>query len=247
MYYPRFTKVIIHHFINNDKTVSKRNKIGMQTSRYDSLINTLRFVSAKEESQIFRARIPKSMTSLRCENPKLTRLILAMLQELYLYSRHESSRNMLLPNSLMSQFHLKNLRGSQRELRDQQREVRKKSLRDFHKTHPSGSGTATKIAPSAAKIKPSVTNKETSAKPGVTVVIEEESIKNEAKSWGRDEDDRNNDHESSNEGSDRESDSGDDNTQSDNEKGLDSGQETDENETTFKSNHEENKEENEDK
>ncbi|GJY45030.1 hypothetical protein Tco_0433243 [Tanacetum coccineum] len=40
----------------------------------------------------------------------------------------------------------------------QNEEVRKKSLRDFHKTHPSGFGTVTKTAPSAAKIKPSVTN-----------------------------------------------------------------------------------------
>ncbi|GJV24401.1 reverse transcriptase domain-containing protein [Tanacetum coccineum] len=43
----------------------------------------------------------------------------------------------------------------------------KKSLRDFHKTHPSGSGIVTKIAPNAAKIKPSVTNEGTSAKLGV--------------------------------------------------------------------------------
>ncbi|GJX34842.1 hypothetical protein Tco_0246399 [Tanacetum coccineum] len=57
------TKVIIHHFLTTDKTISKRNKIGMHTSRDDYLINTLRFVSAKEESQIYGARLPKSMTS----------------------------------------------------------------------------------------------------------------------------------------------------------------------------------------
>ncbi|GJS13901.1 hypothetical protein Tco_0408373, partial [Tanacetum coccineum] len=62
MYYPRFTKVIIHHFLTKDKTISKRNKIGMHTSRDDYLINTLRFVSTKEESQIYGARLPKSMT-----------------------------------------------------------------------------------------------------------------------------------------------------------------------------------------
>ncbi|GJX46792.1 hypothetical protein Tco_0271982 [Tanacetum coccineum] len=50
MYYPRFTKVIIHYFLTKDKTVSKRNKIGMHTSRDDYLINTLRFISANEES-----------------------------------------------------------------------------------------------------------------------------------------------------------------------------------------------------
>ncbi|GKG04669.1 hypothetical protein Tco_0315056, partial [Tanacetum coccineum] len=49
----------------------------------------------------------------------------------------------------------------------QYEEVQKKSLRDFHKTHPSGSGTVTKTTPSAAKIKPSVTNEGTGVKPGV--------------------------------------------------------------------------------
>ncbi|GKG32340.1 hypothetical protein Tco_0429850, partial [Tanacetum coccineum] len=55
----------------------------------------------------------------------------------------------------------------------QYKEVRKKSLRDFHKTHPSSSGTVTKLAPSAAKIKPSVTNEGTGAKPGVSDVTKE--------------------------------------------------------------------------
>nr|GFA08164.1 hypothetical protein [Tanacetum cinerariifolium] len=48
----------------------------------------------------------------------------------------------------------------------QYEEVRKKSLKEFHKTHPAGSGTVTKIAPSAAKIKPYVINEGTGAKPG---------------------------------------------------------------------------------
>nr|GEU93388.1 hypothetical protein [Tanacetum cinerariifolium] len=57
----------------------------------------------------------------------------------------------------------------------QYEEVRKKSLRDFHKTHPSGSSTVIKTAPSAAKIKPSVTNEGTGVKPGVPDVTKEES------------------------------------------------------------------------
>ncbi|GKD79885.1 hypothetical protein Tco_1342506 [Tanacetum coccineum] len=59
----------------------------------------------------------------------------------------------------------------------QYKEVLKKSLREFYKTHPSGSGTVTKIAPSATKIKPFVTNEGTGTKPGVPDVIEEESTK----------------------------------------------------------------------
>ncbi|GKB69392.1 hypothetical protein Tco_0930804 [Tanacetum coccineum] len=64
----------------------------------------------------------------------------------------------------------------------QYEEVRKKSLRDFHKTRPSGSGTVTKIAPSATKIKPFVTNEGIGAKPGVLDVTKEESTENEAES-----------------------------------------------------------------
>ncbi|GJZ92739.1 hypothetical protein Tco_0664804, partial [Tanacetum coccineum] len=95
----------------------------------------------------------------------------------------------------------------------QYEEVRKKSLRDFHKTHPSGSGIVTSVT----KIKPSVTNKGTSAKPGVPDMTEEESTESEAKPWGRDEDDSNNDHDSSSEGSDQESDSGSESNQEENE------------------------------
>ncbi|GKB73553.1 hypothetical protein Tco_0934965 [Tanacetum coccineum] len=58
-------------------------------------------------------------------------------------------------------------------------EVRKKSLRDFYKTHSSGSGTVTKTAPSAAKIKPYVTSEGTGVKLGVLDVTEEESSKKE--------------------------------------------------------------------
>nr|GFB91528.1 hypothetical protein [Tanacetum cinerariifolium] len=56
----------------------------------------------------------------------------------------------------------------------QYKEVCKKSLRDFYKTHPSGSGIVTKINPSAAKIKPSVTNEGTGVKPRVPDVTKEE-------------------------------------------------------------------------
>ncbi|GJZ40019.1 hypothetical protein Tco_0586582 [Tanacetum coccineum] len=81
---------------------------------------------------------------------------------------------------------------------DQYEEVRKKSLRDFHKTHPSGFGTVTKTAPSAAKIKPSVTNEGTGVKPGVPNVTKESS-ESEAGSWGNDEDDNNNEQDLNNE------------------------------------------------
>ncbi|GKG59872.1 hypothetical protein Tco_0607500, partial [Tanacetum coccineum] len=52
----------------------------------------------------------------------------------------------------------------------------------FHKTHTSGFGTATKPTPSAAIIKPSVTNEGTGVKPGVPDMTKEESSESEAES-----------------------------------------------------------------
>ncbi|GKE37400.1 hypothetical protein Tco_1460805 [Tanacetum coccineum] len=43
MPYPRFTKVIINHFISKDKTISMRNRINLHTMRDDSLLSTLKF------------------------------------------------------------------------------------------------------------------------------------------------------------------------------------------------------------
>ncbi|GKA86302.1 hypothetical protein Tco_0808013, partial [Tanacetum coccineum] len=249
MYYHRFAKVIIDHFLTKDTTVSKRNKIGMHTSRDDYLINTLRYMSVKEESQIYGAQLPKSMT--RATPPKKARK----------FKKHASPKLTTVPVSPEEPTRKSKRKGKitveKRKginlsskvaltVEAQYQEVRKKSLRDFHKTHPSGSGTVTKLVPSAAKIKPSVTNEGTGAKPGVSDLTEEESTKSEAESWGRDEDENNNDRDSRSEGSNQECDSGDDNTQSDSEKWSDFEHETDENETRSESNQEENKEDVED-
>nr|GFA53660.1 hypothetical protein [Tanacetum cinerariifolium] len=59
---------------------------------------------------------------------------------------------------------------------------KEKSMRDFHKTHPSGSGTVTKTVPSVSKIKPSATSEGTSIKPCVPDVAEEESLESKPES-----------------------------------------------------------------
>nr|GEU76873.1 hypothetical protein [Tanacetum cinerariifolium] len=125
----------------------------------------------------------------------------------------------------------------------QYEEVHKKSLRDFHKTHPSGSGIVTKTALSVVKIKISVTNKGTSIKLGVLDVTEEVLTESEPEALGKDKDDSNNEQDSGSEGSYQERDSDDDNTQSDSEKGSDFEHETDENESDFESDQEQNEKE----
>ncbi|GKC54524.1 retrovirus-related pol polyprotein from transposon TNT 1-94 [Tanacetum coccineum] len=70
MYYPRFTKVIIHHFLIQDKTLSWRKKIRMHTTKDDYLINTLRFVSIRELTQIYGATLPECLTSPEMKESK---------------------------------------------------------------------------------------------------------------------------------------------------------------------------------
>ncbi|GJQ93147.1 hypothetical protein Tco_0004286 [Tanacetum coccineum] len=274
MYYPRFTKAIIYPFLIQEKTLSWRNKIGMHTSKDDYLINSLRFVSAKELTQIYGAILPECLTSLAMKESKAYKTYLGyatgavppkMARKFKKASPYKKDSDLVpldeepiqkgkrvkrpakksttkpavgvvireAPVETKSKSKEKekvrilNLRLMKREYNSvnkgvdvthgkgiellsevalteeaQMKEVRKKSLRDFHKTHPSGSG--------------------------VPDVTEDDSTESESESWGNDEDDSNNEQESSNEGSEQEneseeqeSDSDDDVIKSDEEKGID--------------------------
>ncbi|GKD16962.1 hypothetical protein Tco_1206120, partial [Tanacetum coccineum] len=263
------------------RSQKKQDKKALHTSRDDYLINTLRFVSTKEEYQIYGSRLPKSMTSPEMQETKAYKTYLVYAtgvtppKKAQKFKKATSPKLSTVPASLEepTRNKLREVTLSKKDKEQltvekqmtvekrkgidllsevaltkeaQYEEVHKNSLRDFYKTRPSGSGTITKIAQSAVKIKHSITNEGTGAKPGVPNVTEEESTESEAESWGRDEDDSNNNHDSRSEGSEQERDSGDDNTKSDSEKGSDSEHETDENESGFEFDQEENEEEIED-
>ncbi|GJX64741.1 hypothetical protein Tco_0299084, partial [Tanacetum coccineum] len=264
MYYPRFTKVIIHHFLTKDKTIYKRNKSDMHTSRDDYLINTLRFVSAKEESQIYGARLPKSMTSPEMRETKAYKTYIGYATKVTPPKKARKFKKHASPKlSIVPALPEEPIRKSKRVKRPIKKSsdaatagvvIRETPVKSLSKKKEKmtvekrkGIDLLSKVALTeeahAAKIKPSITNEGTGVKPGVPDVTEEESTKSEAESWGKDEDDSNNDHDSRSEGSDQERDSGDDNTQSDSENGLDSGHETDENESGSEFDQEENEEE----
>ncbi|GKE07827.1 hypothetical protein Tco_1411378, partial [Tanacetum coccineum] len=202
MYYPRFTKGIIHYFFIQDKTVSWRNKIGMHTFKDDYLINTLRFVSAKEATQIYGAILPESLTSPEMKETKAYKTYLGFATGATPPKKAETTKMSL--SKKKEKMTIEKRKGID-------------LLSEVALTEEAHSGTVTKIAPSAAKIKPSVTNKETGVIPGVPDVTEEESTESEAESWGNGEDDSNDDHDSSGEDSNKENDNDDDKTQSDNE------------------------------
>ncbi|GKA73861.1 hypothetical protein Tco_0780163 [Tanacetum coccineum] len=238
IYYPRFTKVIIHHFLIQDKTLSWRNKIGMHTSKDDYLINTLRFVSRKEASQIYGVVLPECLTSPEMKESKAYKTYLGyatgvvppkIVRKLKKESPSKKGKRVKRPakkstttpaagivikeapvetNSTRKEKEnvdvahgkgIKLLSNVALTKEAQIKEVRKKSLRDFHKTHPSGFGIVAKNPPSVEKITPTVTSEGTGDKPGVPDVTKDDSTESEFESSGNDDDDNNNDQDSSNE------------------------------------------------
>ncbi|GJU31249.1 hypothetical protein Tco_1174838 [Tanacetum coccineum] len=237
MYYPRFTKVIIHHFLIQEKSLSWRNRIGMHTSKDDYLINTLRFVSRKEASQKYGAVLPECLTSPAMKESKAYKTYLGFAtgavppKAARKFKKASPSKkdNVPIPEDEEPVKKGKRLKTAAKKsaykpatgivirepavetkskrkekekvdvahgkgielLSDvalteeaQMKEVRKKSLRDFHKTHPSGSGTVAEDPPSVAKITPPVTSEGTGDIPGVPDVTNDDSSESESESFG---------------------------------------------------------------
>ncbi|GJR21098.1 hypothetical protein Tco_0969625 [Tanacetum coccineum] len=70
MPYPRFTKVMINHFISKDKTISMRDRINLHIIPDDSLLGTLKFVSNTQDCQQFGALIPDDMVNQDVKDSK---------------------------------------------------------------------------------------------------------------------------------------------------------------------------------
>ncbi|GKD07502.1 hypothetical protein Tco_1187187 [Tanacetum coccineum] len=63
MYYPKFTKAIIHHFITKDKSISMRNRMFMHTARDDNILGPMRFVSKSDDFQVYASLLTNRITN----------------------------------------------------------------------------------------------------------------------------------------------------------------------------------------
>nr|GFA10074.1 retrovirus-related Pol polyprotein from transposon TNT 1-94 [Tanacetum cinerariifolium] len=63
MYYPRFTKVIIHHFMSKDPSIPRRNKVNWHYVRDDHMFTTIKLVSRHQNTQRFGALLPIELTN----------------------------------------------------------------------------------------------------------------------------------------------------------------------------------------
>nr|GEV80921.1 hypothetical protein [Tanacetum cinerariifolium] len=105
MPYPRFTKVIINHFISKDNTISMRNKINLHTVRDDTLLGTLKFVSKIEDYQKYGALIPDGIINQDIKDSKAYKTYLAYAtgkvppKKARKFKKHASSKLKIVPAS----------------------------------------------------------------------------------------------------------------------------------------------------
>nr|GFC05793.1 hypothetical protein [Tanacetum cinerariifolium] len=70
MYYPRFTKVIIHHFMTKKPSILRRNSINWHYVRDDILFSTIKVVSRHQNTQQYGAILPIELTTEDIRNTK---------------------------------------------------------------------------------------------------------------------------------------------------------------------------------
>ncbi|GKC34189.1 hypothetical protein Tco_1046573, partial [Tanacetum coccineum] len=63
MFYPRFTKVIINHFMSQDQSIPRRNKVDWHMANDDPILTTIRFIPQHEVVQRYGAILPDYLTN----------------------------------------------------------------------------------------------------------------------------------------------------------------------------------------
>ncbi|GJY33456.1 hypothetical protein Tco_0417925, partial [Tanacetum coccineum] len=63
MYYPRFTKVIINHFMLKDQSILRRNKVDWHMASNDPILTIMRFIPKHEIVQKYGAILPDTLTN----------------------------------------------------------------------------------------------------------------------------------------------------------------------------------------
>nr|GEZ91838.1 hypothetical protein [Tanacetum cinerariifolium] len=63
MYYPRFTKIIIHYFMSKDSYIPKRNKVNWHYVRDDDMFSIIKLVSRHQNTYQFGALLPIELTN----------------------------------------------------------------------------------------------------------------------------------------------------------------------------------------
>ncbi|GJX70499.1 retrovirus-related pol polyprotein from transposon TNT 1-94 [Tanacetum coccineum] len=211
--YPRFTKVIISHFISKDKTISMRNKINLHTIRDDSLLDIKEpyktyydfatgKVPPKKARKYKKAASPSRKLSpvkeakpvkkaKRVNRPAKKSTIAPTIGVVIRDTPGVSVLKMKAPFMADKSKGIEILFDVALSEAAQLKEATKRSKKDFHISQASGSGDGTDFesrVPDKQQRKTSGTDEGTGTKPAVPDVPKYQS-KSDDESWGDNEDD----------------------------------------------------------
>ncbi|GJW05169.1 hypothetical protein Tco_1564025 [Tanacetum coccineum] len=144
LYYPRFTKANISHYIKKNPSISMRNWTFMHTARDDAILGIMKFVSKLEDVQFYGALMPKEMM-----NPEM--LSSESFQTYYAIAtgaEPPKSKKQRKADSSKSSEETPTRKSSRIKKvalseEAQLKEVIQKSKKDFHISHTGGSGAST--------------------------------------------------------------------------------------------------------
>ncbi|GKE44701.1 hypothetical protein Tco_1471985, partial [Tanacetum coccineum] len=178
MYYPKFTKAIIHHFISKDKSISMRNRIFMHTVRDDSVLGA---ATPKKARKFKKPAYPsKKKALIAVEEPA------EKLKEAPPKAERNKGTELLSEALSLEEAQLKNA------IKRIKRET------NIHQAGGSSEGADLESeVPDEPKGKSINTSEGTGLKQGVLAVSKADSSKSEYESWG--DSDNDDDHQSNDE------------------------------------------------
>ncbi|GJR87952.1 hypothetical protein Tco_0211963 [Tanacetum coccineum] len=180
MYYPRFTKVIIHHFISKDKSISMRNIIFMHTVCDDSVLGTLRFVSKSDEYQVYGALLPERMSNQQLRDSPAYKTYLSFATGAATPKKAKKFKKLAYPSKKKTLVAI-------------EEPAEKPAKKPATRRQYAGGADLESEVPDEPKGKSIDTSEGTGLKPGVLDVSKADSSKSEYESWGDSDDDNNDD------------------------------------------------------
>ncbi|GJR41540.1 hypothetical protein Tco_1309643 [Tanacetum coccineum] len=209
MYYPRFTKVIIDYFMAKDQAIPRRNKMFWHYARDEFMFTTIRVISKHKDTQEYGAILPQHLTNqaiLESEAFKTYRAYATSEKAPKSKATKKKTDSKSSPKTKHSQASKgKRIKTSAKgdkpattkskgltvlsevalSKAEQMKLATKRSLKEFHISHASGSGEGVDIlskVPDAQQQTRSGTNEGASDKPEVPNVPEYKSESKE-ESW----------------------------------------------------------------
>nr|GEW26097.1 hypothetical protein [Tanacetum cinerariifolium] len=138
MYYPRFTKFIIHHFMSKDPSIPRRNKVNWHYVRDDFMFSTIKLAYKEYYAIATGEAAPKPMANARrarsCSNTSITPSTAAARPRLTASAKGKQTAKASKAKSLSALSEVAMTESQQLKL------VIKRSMQQMHISQPSGSG-----------------------------------------------------------------------------------------------------------